>query len=78
MEGMSAVSFVFGVFGLVAFVRLEKLTRELKAKGILENDYEENCPPMRNAGADGRIEVTRNTRAPEQGARFIPVTAEPR
>ena len=45
MEGMSAVGFVFGVFGLVAFVRLEKLTRELKAKGILENDYEENCPP---------------------------------
>ena len=39
MEGMSAVDFVFEVFGLVAFVRLEKLTRELTAKGILDNDY---------------------------------------
>ena len=42
MEGLSAEGFVFGVFGLVAFVRLEKLTRELKAKGILDKDYKEN------------------------------------
>ena len=26
---------------LVAFVRLEKLTKELKAKGILDEDYKE-------------------------------------
>jgi hypothetical protein len=42
MEGLSAVGFVFGVFGLVAFVRLEKLTEELKAKAIIDNDYKEN------------------------------------
>ena len=34
---------VFGilgfVFGLVAFVRLEKLTKTLKEKNILEEDY---------------------------------------
>ena len=41
MEGLSAVGFVFGMLGLVAFVRLEKLTKELKAKGILDEDYKE-------------------------------------
>ena len=46
MEGLSAEGFVFGVFGVVAFVRLEKLTRELKAKGILDNDYKENWRPL--------------------------------
>jgi hypothetical protein len=39
MEGLSVVGFVFGMLGLVAYVRLEKLTRELKAKGILDEDY---------------------------------------
>jgi hypothetical protein len=39
MEGLSVVGFVFGMLGLVAFVRLEKLTKELKAKGILDEDY---------------------------------------
>jgi hypothetical protein len=38
---MSAVGFVFGVFGLLAFVRLERLARELKAKGILDSDYKD-------------------------------------
>jgi hypothetical protein len=38
MEGLAAAGFVFGVLGLVAFVRLEKLTKTLK-KGILEEDY---------------------------------------
>ena len=28
-------------FGLVAFVRMEKLTKTLKEKGILEEDYKE-------------------------------------
>lgn len=37
---------VFGilgfVFGLVAFVRLEKLTKALKEKNILEPDYKDD------------------------------------
>ena len=33
---------VFGVLGLVAFVRLEKLTKTLKEKGILEEEYKED------------------------------------
>jgi hypothetical protein len=41
MEGLSVLGFVFGILGLVAFVRLEKLTKELKAKGILDEDYKE-------------------------------------
>ena len=41
MEGLSVLGFVFGILGLVAFVRLEKLTKELKAKGILDENYGE-------------------------------------
>ena len=41
MEGLSVLGFVFGMLGLVAFVRLEKLTKELKARGILDEDYQE-------------------------------------
>ena len=41
MEGLSVMGFVFGILRLVAFVRLEKLTKELKAKGILDENYEE-------------------------------------
>ena len=41
MEGLSVMGFVFGMLGLVAFIRLEKLTKELKAKGILDEDYKE-------------------------------------
>ena len=41
MEGLSVLGFVFGILGLAAFVRLEKLTKELKAKGILDEDYKE-------------------------------------
>lgn len=41
MEGLSFLGFVFGILGLVAFVRLEKLTKELKAKGVLDEDYKE-------------------------------------
>jgi hypothetical protein len=41
MAGLSVLGFVFGIRGLVAFVRLEKLTKELKAKGILDEDYKE-------------------------------------
>jgi hypothetical protein len=32
---------VFGLVGVVAFLRLKKLTKELKARGILDEDYEE-------------------------------------
>jgi len=41
MDGLSVLGFVFGILGLVAFVRLEKLTKELKARGILDEDYQE-------------------------------------
>ena len=39
MEGLAVMGFIFG---LVAFIRVEKLTKTLKEKGILEeNDKEE-------------------------------------
>ena len=38
---MEYVGIVFGIFGLVAFVRVEKLVKTLKGKGILEEDYKE-------------------------------------
>ena len=41
MEGLSVLGFVFVMLGLVAFVRIEKLTKTLKQKGILEEDYQE-------------------------------------
>ena len=39
MEGLAAAAFVFGMMGLVAFVRTEKLIKTLKEKGILDDDY---------------------------------------
>ncbi len=41
MEGLAATGFVFGMLGLIAFIRLEKLTKTLKEKGILEEDYKD-------------------------------------
>ena len=41
MEGLAAAGFVFGIIGLVAFVRLEKLIKTLKEKEILDEDYKE-------------------------------------
>ena len=38
MEGLAVMGFVFGMVGVVALVRLEKLTKTLKQKGILEED----------------------------------------
>lgn len=38
MEAMGILGFVFG---LIAFVRVEKLTKTLKEKGILEENYKE-------------------------------------
>ena len=41
MEAMGILGFVFG---LIAFVRVEKLTKTLKEKGIIEENYkEEQC-----------------------------------
>ena len=36
MEGLAVMGFVLGGIGVVALVRLEKLTKTLKQKGILE------------------------------------------
>lgn len=41
MEGLGVIGFVFGLMGLVAYVRLEKLTKTLKEKGILDEDYQD-------------------------------------
>ena len=38
-EIFAVLGFVFGMMGLVAFVRLEKLVKTLKEKGVLEEDY---------------------------------------
>ena len=39
MEGLAVMGFVFGMVGGVALVRLEKLTKALKEKEILDQDY---------------------------------------
>ena len=41
MEGLAVMGVFFGIMGVVAFFRLEKLTKTLKQKGILEEDYKE-------------------------------------
>tara|TARA_Y100000385_G_scaffold163603_1_gene169522 strand:- start:72 stop:200 length:129 start_codon:yes stop_codon:yes gene_type:complete len=41
MEGLAVMGFVFGMIGVVALVRLEKLTKILKEKKILDQDYKE-------------------------------------
>ena len=41
MDGLAVMGFIFGMVGVVALVRLEKLTKALKEKGILEDDYKE-------------------------------------
>ena len=41
MEGMAVMGFIFGMVGVIALVRLEKLTKTLKEKGILEENYKE-------------------------------------
>ena len=40
MEGLAVMGFVFGLVGVVAFVRLQKLINELKAKVFYE-DYKD-------------------------------------
>ena len=36
---MEIIAFGMGAMGLIALVRVEKLIKTLKEKGILENDY---------------------------------------
>jgi len=38
---MEAAAFVFGMMGIVALVRVEKLIKTLKEKGVLETNYKE-------------------------------------
>ena len=38
---MEYVGIVFGIFGFIAFVRVENLTKTLKAKGMLAEDYKD-------------------------------------
>ena len=41
MEALNILGLMGFIFGVIAFVRLEKLTKTLKAKGILEEDYKD-------------------------------------
>ena len=41
MEGLTITALVFGMMGLVALARVEKLIKSLKEKGVLEQDYKE-------------------------------------
>lgn len=41
MDGLAIMGFIFGMVGVIALARLEKLTKTLKAKGILDEDYKE-------------------------------------
>jgi len=38
MEGLAVMGFVFGIMGLVAYVRLEKIIKTLKETSVLEKD----------------------------------------
>jgi len=39
MEALGAMGFVFGMMGVVAFVRTQKLIKTLKENGVLDKDY---------------------------------------
>ncbi len=41
MEGLAVIGYVFRMMGIVALVRVEKLIKTLKGKGILEQNYKE-------------------------------------
>ena len=41
MDGLTVTAFVFGMIGIIALVRVEKLTKTLKEKGVLEEGYKE-------------------------------------
>tara|TARA_B110000902_G_C14047238_1_gene490233 strand:+ start:146 stop:274 length:129 start_codon:yes stop_codon:yes gene_type:complete len=39
MEALGVIGFVFGMMGMVAFVRTQKLIKTLKENGVLDQDY---------------------------------------
>ena len=39
MEALGTMGVIFGMVGVVAYIRLDKLTKTLKEQGILEQDY---------------------------------------
>ena len=41
MEAFGILRFVFGIIGLMAFIQIQKLTKTLKEKGILEENHKE-------------------------------------
>ena len=41
LDGLAVMGFIFGMIGVIALVRLEKLTKTLKEKGILEENYKD-------------------------------------
>jgi hypothetical protein len=41
MDGLAAAALCFGLVGVVALIRTEKLIKTLKEKGILDQDYKE-------------------------------------
>ncbi len=41
MEGLGIIGFVFGMIGIIAFVRIEKLIKTLKKQGVLDKIYKE-------------------------------------
>ena len=38
---MEYAALVFGIFGFLAFIRVEKLIKTLKKQGVLDQDYKE-------------------------------------
>ena len=39
MEGLMVMAFVFSMVGIIALMRIEKLIKILKEKGILEENF---------------------------------------
>ena len=42
MEGIEIIAAVFSVLGLIAFLRLNKLIKTLKDKGVLDESYKDD------------------------------------
>ena len=41
MDGLTVTALIFGMLGIVAFVRVENLIKTPKEKGVLETNYKE-------------------------------------
>jgi len=39
MDSFASIGFIFGLAGVIAFIRVEKLTKTLKEKGVLDDNY---------------------------------------